>query len=234
MSNILRLDAKNAHLFSKLYPKPGISGEDKIRQLLADHLIRLSPEDRYLRFFSTLPNDAIKAYVNRIDFDKDGIFVVFDESLEAVQGFLHASKLETKFEVEYEFGLTVEEDQRGSGIGYDLFAKAIEWANGLGGKRIYVNCLSKNKAMQKIAEKFKMETRSIDYETREGELQLQSHPNMFAYMYTTTANNITLYDMAARKQIHEAIQSYTDAVHNLTKIPFGFLLKDEKESTEAV
>ena len=217
MNEIIRVDSKSAKLFSQLYTAQAMSGEESLKKMIADHLKRLSPDDRYLRFCSTTSDASIDKYVDRLDFSKDGIFISFDKEVEDIVGFLHASRLDDHFESEYELGLTVDMDLRGTGLGYDMFAQAVAWARSLGGKRLYVNCLSKNKAMQKIAEKFKMETHSIDYETKEGTMELNKYPNIFAYLFMYTANNITMFDKATRKQVHEALQTYTESFSKLIK-----------------
>src|SRR5574343_68225 len=180
-----------------------IGGEDKVRQLLTEHLLRLKPEDRYLRFFNAMTDFAIEKYISKVDFTSHGIFVIFDEAGANIVAFLHASKFDGEIENEYELGMTVDEEHRGSGIGYELFKTGVSWAKSMVCKRIYVNCLYQNKAMQKIAEKFNMETKSIDYETKEGEIKIpHNHVDIFSYLTHHAGNNMLLLDLAYRRNLN--------------------------------
>src|SRR4051812_27857694 len=51
------------------------------RDLLAAHFLALSTEDRRLRFGASLSAESIIAYVERIDFDNDAVFGLFDDEL---------------------------------------------------------------------------------------------------------------------------------------------------------
>ncbi|HLA34247.1 MAG TPA: GNAT family N-acetyltransferase [Rhodocyclaceae bacterium] len=210
--DIIQLTHRNSYVIAT-HDSDGtlLVGEDAVRRLLLKHLLKLGPEDRYLRFFNMQNDNGIGAYVERIDLTEDGVFVAFDENGKKIVGFLHALRIEN-LETEYEFGLTVNPDRRGQGIGYDLFATAMKWAQNLGGQRIYINCLFQNVAMQKIAEKFRMESRKIDYETKESEIRIGSAPNLLAYAAQQTANSVLLCDLAYRRQIH-SLMSYFGVAH---------------------
>ena len=201
---------------SILWLTPG--DKESIRVLIANHLKKMKPEDRYLRFFSSINDNAIDSYVERIDFFSDGVFVVFDETGLEIKAFLHASCLSKKsFDIEYEIGITVDDDLRGKGIAYELFSKAMTWAKSLGCKRIYVNCLRQNKAMQKIAEKFNIETKSLDYETKEGELKMPDNTvSFFSYFTHKTNNNMVLIDLAYRKNVHMILE-YLEELKTIAK-----------------
>ena len=205
--NVLQITPTVNRMVNLVYFKKSSNSYKPLRELLKSHLKLLSNDDRYLRFFSAQSDDSIDIYVNKINFKTDGIFIVLNETYDQVIGFLHASRLDGVSGVEYEIGVSVNESARGMGVGYELFAKAVSWTESLGGKRLYVNCLTQNKAMQKIAEKFKLKTHSIDYDTREGELTLNSIPNLFTYMIHFTANNIMVYDALVRKRIQDSMKA---------------------------
>jgi len=72
-----------------IYPVSQLSRID--RPALERHLLALDPRDRRLRF-GTLPSDAtVRAYVARIDFDRDAVSGVFDEEL-AIVGAAHLAR----------------------------------------------------------------------------------------------------------------------------------------------
>ena len=52
----------------------------KQKQFLADHFIRLSPDDRQLRFNSWSTNAAITSYVGSLDFSRDIILGIWENN----------------------------------------------------------------------------------------------------------------------------------------------------------
>jgi GNAT superfamily N-acetyltransferase len=197
MNTIIKIDSRNIELFQNVLM--GKSGSNVIVQMITDHLISLSPEDRNLRFFTKLSDEAIQAYVAKIDFKKDGVFVSFDIQYKRITGFLHAPKIN---ETDFEIGVSVLKETRGTGLGYKLFKFAVDWIQTLGGKKIYISCLTKNKAIQKIAGKLGVETSLVDYETREGVMNINPNTNLFLYLLNSTVNNLSVYELAVRKQIY--------------------------------
>lgn len=195
--NIVKIDSRNIDLFQNVFL--GKAGITVIKQMIYDHLVSLTPDDRNLRFFSSLSNEAIISYVEKIDFGKDGIFVSFDNHYKNIIGFLHAPKLN---DTDFEIGVSVSKETRGTGLGYKLFEFAINWIQTLGGKKIYISCLTKNKAIQKIAKKLGVETTMVDFETREGVMNINPNTNLFLYFFNSTVNTLSVYDLALRKQIY--------------------------------
>jgi hypothetical protein len=55
--------------------------DKRARAPLLAHFLALAPEDRRLRFGSSLSAGAIAQYVGRIDFERDAAFGVYDMSL---------------------------------------------------------------------------------------------------------------------------------------------------------
>ena len=51
----------------------------RARPAVRQHFLALPPEDRRLRFGSSLSVDAVAAYVDGIDFDRDELFGVHDD-----------------------------------------------------------------------------------------------------------------------------------------------------------
>jgi hypothetical protein len=107
MNTIIKIDSRNIELFQNVLM--GKSGSNVIVQMITDHLISLSPEDRNLRFFTKLSDEAIQAYVAKIDFKKDGVFVSFDIQYKRITGFLHAPKIN---ETDFEIGVSVLKETR--------------------------------------------------------------------------------------------------------------------------
>ena len=118
------------------------------RDSLITHFLALGPEDRRLRFGSTLADDGIRAYVARIDFGRDGLFAVQDDALR----LLAAVHIATTGNIA-ELGLSVVPQSRGQGLGNALFRRAVTFLRNRGGVEVFVHCLSENAAMMHLARK---------------------------------------------------------------------------------
>lgn len=116
------------------------------------HLLALEGNDRYLRFGYTASDDHIDRYVERLDFDRDEVFGVFNRRLELV-AVAHLAFLgpEGGPPTAAEFGVSVLARGRGRGIGSRLFERAGLHARNRGVDTLIVHALSENAAMLKIA-----------------------------------------------------------------------------------
>jgi hypothetical protein len=61
------------------------------RPALERHLLALGGQDRRLRFGAALNDSAVSAYVERIDFERDALFGVFDDALH-LTGVAHVAR----------------------------------------------------------------------------------------------------------------------------------------------
>lgn len=135
------------------------------KQGVRNHLLRLSFDDRYLRFFSAFSDYAIDGYINSFDKVKDDgtysthvagkdLFYVElapDSEDFTVVGFLHLACLNDK---ECEIGFSVDADHRRKGIALRMFWAAFKKMEQLGYERAYMNCLHQNVAVQQLVKKF--------------------------------------------------------------------------------
>lgn len=117
------------------------------------HLLQLDTESNRLRFGSFMNEDAIKKYVNSIDFNKDRVYGAYDNDNNLV-GVIHIAWM--KQEGCAEIGISVDKSVRNGGIGGKLFKKAINYARMHGAKRLYSFCLTENTAMMHLAKKENM------------------------------------------------------------------------------
>jgi RimJ/RimL family protein N-acetyltransferase len=129
------------------------------RWLFTQHLLDLGADDRYLRFGNPLSNEAIEAYVDRIDFGADTIFGIFDDGLKLVAaGHFAPTREEAPGPIRSaEFGLSVASAARGAGMGTALFYRAASHARNLQIGTLFMHCLSQNRAMIRIARKAGMD-----------------------------------------------------------------------------
>lgn len=112
------------------------------RERLYAHFTDLSSDDRILRFCSSLSDEGIAQYVNRIP-QTDVIIAAVVES--AIVGVCHLAWTRPK---RVELGLSVNDGYRGRGIASKLFREAISRPDVEG---VILHCLPHNLGMKRIA-----------------------------------------------------------------------------------
>jgi GNAT superfamily N-acetyltransferase len=138
------------------------------RDSLESHFIALENEDRRLRFGSNISDDGLRAYVARLDFERDGLFAVHDEELNVI-ALVHVATTGNSAEL----GLSVLPGVRGQGLGNALFTRAVTFLRNRGTLEVFVHCLSENGAMMHLAHKNGMR---IVYSGGESDARLQLDP----------------------------------------------------------
>jgi len=118
------------------------------RPALERHFLALGAQDRRLRFGASLNDFALRAYVARIDFERDAVLGVFDDALDLV-GAAHLARSDGHAEL----GISVLEGHRGRGVGGALLARAHLHARNWGVRRLLMHCLIENVAMMHLARK---------------------------------------------------------------------------------
>jgi ribosomal protein S18 acetylase RimI-like enzyme len=118
------------------------------RALLEKHFLCLESDDRRLRFGALISDDGLRSYVARLDFERDGLFAVQDESLD-VAAVVHIAVTGKSAEL----GLSVLREWRGSGLGNALLTRAVTFLRNRGVHEVFVHCLSENGAMMHLARK---------------------------------------------------------------------------------
>ena len=136
-------------------PIRSLSSRHRPRMLA--HLLALGMGDRYLRFGYAAADDQIRRYVERIDFDRDEVFGVFNRRLELIALAHLAYEPEPELEpgqaerpLAAEFGVSVALAARGRGYGARLFDHAVLRARNRGVDTIVIHALSENDAMIRI------------------------------------------------------------------------------------
>ncbi|MGZ5047834.1 MAG: N-acetyltransferase family protein, partial [Usitatibacter sp.] len=138
------------------------------RPCLVKHFLSLQGEDRRLRFGSSISDDGLRAYVARLDFDRDGLFAVQDEEL-SLLAVVHVATSGKSAEL----GLSVLPGSRDQGLGNALFKRAVTFLRNRGTLEVFVHCLSENGAMMHLARKNGMR---IVYSGSESDAHLQLDP----------------------------------------------------------
>jgi ribosomal protein S18 acetylase RimI-like enzyme len=127
---------------------------ERHRPRILAHLLALDMADRYLRFGYAAADDQIRRYVERIAFDRDEIFGVFNRRLDliALAHLAYEPSVDAAPDKPSaaEFGVSVAVRGRGRGYGARLFDHAVLRARNRGVDTIVIHALSENVAMLKI------------------------------------------------------------------------------------
>lgn len=122
------------------------------RGALEPHFLALDTEDRRLRFGAPLNDHTVRAYVTRIDFERDAVFGVHDDALHLI-GAAHLARSDGHAEL----GVSVLRGHRDRGIGAALLERAHLRARNWGVRALFMHCLIENGAMMHLARKQRME-----------------------------------------------------------------------------
>lgn len=128
-------------------------GEDH-RERIAQHLLALDSQDRYLRFGYSATDEQIRRYVEGLKFERDEIFGIYNRKLDLVaMAHLAYTGQESQPSLEScaEFGVSVQKDSRGLGLGAALFDRAAMHARNDGIHLMFIHALSENHVMLTIA-----------------------------------------------------------------------------------
>ena len=122
----------------------------KYRGDIAGHLLQLPLEDRRLRFGHAIPDDAVRAYVEGIDFARDSVFGIHGPALDLV-GVAHLA-LDPGKKIA-ELGVSVDPSLRTKGYGFALLQRSVLHAANLGYRVLFMYCLAENATMMHLAQK---------------------------------------------------------------------------------
>jgi GNAT superfamily N-acetyltransferase len=136
------------------------------RPLLRDHLLRLSEEERSLRFGGVASDALVAGHAGRLDFQLCGIIGFFDDG--DIRG-----AVELHFDKAYlprraELAVTVEGAWQDRGIGTELIRRALISARNRGVRHLAMLCLVDNYRMRRIAGKL-----AADLRASEGDLEAE-------------------------------------------------------------
>jgi RimJ/RimL family protein N-acetyltransferase len=123
------------------------------RERIAGHILALDEHDRYLRFGYIASDEQIRRYADKLDFDRDEIFGIYNRKLELVAMAHLAFAAQPSCTNCAEFGVSVAKSVRGRGYGTRLFERAVMHARNEGVDMLFIHALSENTAMLKIAQK---------------------------------------------------------------------------------
>jgi GNAT superfamily N-acetyltransferase len=160
------------------------------------HLAALDPDDARLRFGSVIGADAIGAYVDRIDFERDVVFAVRDDALRVV-GAAHLALLD---EESAELGVSVDAGQRRRGIATALVERAAAHARNRNLRTLYMHCLAENAAMMHVARRAGM---AVIFDSGHADAQLTLPPaDPASLVGEAFADGLALVDFTLKAQMN--------------------------------
>lgn len=150
------------------------------RERILAHLQALEEHARFLRFGYPATDAQLSGYVDRIDFDHDEVFGIFNRRLDliAMAHLAHpeASNVPDRPRMS-EFGVSVLARARRRGFGRRLFEHAMLHARNRGVRALFIHALSENAPMLKIA---RDAGATVHREGAESEAWLELPPGSFA------------------------------------------------------
>lgn len=117
---------------------------------IEEHLLRLWPADRSLRFAAGVVTDeTIGRYVGGIRFGVDAVLGNVDER-GAVVALAHGSVYRVGESIRVEVAFSVDAERRGRGLGTELMAAARRFAESISADSMVAMCVARNLPMRRI------------------------------------------------------------------------------------
>lgn len=182
------------------------------RERIATHLLALSESDRYLRFGFAASDEQIGRYVEKLNFERDEIFGIYNRKLQLIAMAHLAFSDDPEFQNGAEFGVSVLAKARGRGYGARLFDIAVMHARNDGVDMMFIHALSENTAMLNIARKAGARVESAGSES---EAFLKLPPaNLDSHMTEMVEEQIAQTDYHFKvqaKKFHDFVEGLQDA-----------------------
>jgi RimJ/RimL family protein N-acetyltransferase len=117
-----------------------------------EHLLRLSPEDRRLRFQHPISDEAIGRFVGSLAPSQNRILAVLDSNDRVIA----VVQIAIGRNATAELAFSVDAAWRNRGLAGNLLASALIWAKAQGIRRVCMSCLARNRSMLRLAMKVGM------------------------------------------------------------------------------
>lgn len=117
-----------------------------------DHLLRLDKDSRRMRFGMAVDDDFIRKYAERTGHLKSVIYGSF--AGREMHAAAELRMIGDSWQGDAEAAFSVERPYQDSGVGTELLGRVIVAARNRGVDRLYMNCLSENRKMQRVARKY--------------------------------------------------------------------------------
>jgi GNAT superfamily N-acetyltransferase len=138
--------------------------------LYGDWLRKQDDETRQAYFGTAGGVGVIESLMDRIEAKPELHHFLVAKNCQGWLGTLHIAELENNA---IEFGVIVDRDLRGEGIGSHLIDEGITWARNRGYNELYMHCLAWNQPVRHLCQKHGLKTRNLD---TDAEVQIQLDP----------------------------------------------------------
>jgi ribosomal protein S18 acetylase RimI-like enzyme len=171
------------------------------RDRVRAHLLALPAADRYLRFGYAANDAQVAAYVDRLDFEQDEVFGIFNHRLEVV-ALAHLAYLPAPAPGQpaaAEFGVSVSAHCRGRGWGARLFERAVLHARNRQVQQLVIHALSENAAMLRIVRRAGAQ---VQLDGPDAQAQLSLPPeNLASHLEALLAQQVAEFDYSVKLQV---------------------------------
>lgn len=120
----------------------------------AQHLKKLSPEDKLTRFCYAIKDEAIDQLILNILYNQPDHHLFTATEDDVIVGFGHLAREGD----DWEFAVSVDSDYQGQGIANKLLGFIIPWAQIHGVHNVYMHCIAQNQKIQHLARKHGLRT----------------------------------------------------------------------------
>ncbi|MDJ0948226.1 MAG: GNAT family N-acetyltransferase [Alphaproteobacteria bacterium] len=174
------------------------------------HLLRLTSEDRAMRFAAGVGEGFIREYVAGLDPARTLVLGHFEAG--ELRGAAEIAGLDTGWPPEAELAVTVEVGHQGRGIGTELVRRILVVARNRSIQKIHAICLADNIKMRKIVQKFDGNL-AYRHGMVEGDIEL-IWPTQFTVMEEVVGDSTTMLNqwLERLRQRVEARSVGTEAV----------------------
>lgn len=116
------------------------------------HLLRLDRADRYARFTGTLSDFSVERHCAAIDWGRTTLIGAFLNG--ELRAAIELCSDRILWPNEAEFGISVEKELQGQGVGSTLIRRALTVARNRSVSRVHILCLAENIRMRALARRF--------------------------------------------------------------------------------
>jgi RimJ/RimL family protein N-acetyltransferase len=171
--------------------------------MVKTHLMGLSDEDKYRRFYIPTTETSIDKYLGGLELmsKEDAVFVVYNGPGDAIIGLCQVAIAGKGADRSAELALSVDGAYRGRSIGYDMLDRAMLHCKSLGIYKVFMYCLASNRPMQQMARKLGM-TVITEYDESTGSVELTKDRPGTALAESFAADAMALYDLSCRQAVN--------------------------------
>jgi GNAT superfamily N-acetyltransferase len=178
------------------------------RERIAQHLLALGANDRYMRFGYMATDEQIHRYVDGLDFGRDEIFGIFNRHLKLVAMAHLAYSRDSQTGSCAEFGVSVQQASRGRGYGARLYEHATMHARNAGVHMLFIHALSENAPMISIARKHGAK---VERDGSETEAYLRLPPaNLDSQLTELVSEQFAQTNYAIKKQVKRFLETLAE------------------------